>query len=60
MGNLFSRHQPINVIKKMRYAELKEWNTWHELMADQEAKVTCGKCGKIYDLRKQKKCGCGG
>lgn len=39
---------------------MKEWNEWHELMADKESKVKCSKCGKEYDLRKQKKCTCGG
>jgi len=38
MGNLFYRGQMINVIKKLRYAELKEWNEWHELMQKEEQK----------------------
>jgi hypothetical protein len=59
MGNLFSRGQQISEIKALRFAELKMWNVWHELMADQEAKATCSKCGKTYDVRKQKKCTCG-
>lgn len=36
MGNLFFRGQPISEIKKLRFAELKEWNMWHELMVDME------------------------
>jgi hypothetical protein len=39
MGNLFYRHQPINIIKKLRYAELKQWNEWHEIMNKQELKA---------------------
>jgi hypothetical protein len=38
MGNLFFRGQHIEEIKKLRYAELKEWNIWHELMAKEEQK----------------------
>jgi hypothetical protein len=38
MGNLFFRGQHIEEIKKLRYAELKEWNIWHELMAKEERK----------------------
>ena len=56
MGNLFSRGQSIDVIKKLRFAELREWNTWHEIMADAESKTTCSKCGASYDVRKYKKC----
>lgn len=39
MGNLFYRHQQISEIKQLRYAELKEWNEWHEMMvkAEQDA-----------------------
>lgn len=57
MGNLFSRNQPIDVIENMRFAELREWNFWHERMADEEAKTVCAKCGKTYDIRKGKCCG---
>ena len=59
MGNLFSRNQPINVITTLRFSELREWNFWHERMADVEAARVCQKCGSKYDIRKQKKCGCG-
>lgn len=60
MGNLFFRKQSIETLERLRFAELREWNTWHELMSDQEAKVTCHKCGRQYDVRKVKKCPCGG
>jgi hypothetical protein len=46
MGNLFSRGQHIEDIKKLRYAELKEWNVWHELMAKQEQAVVDANKGK--------------
>jgi hypothetical protein len=36
MGNLLYRHQPISEIKKLRYAELKQWNEWHEMMVKAE------------------------
>lgn len=36
MGNLFFRGQPISEIKALRFAELKEWNVWHDLMVDME------------------------
>jgi len=39
MGNLFYRKQPISEIKKLRYAELREWNTWHEIMVKEEQKI---------------------
>lgn len=39
MGNLFYRKQPISEIKKLRFAELKEWNSWHELMIKEEKKI---------------------
>lgn len=42
MGNLFYRGQMIPVIKKLRYAELKEWNEWHELMLKEEIKQAEG------------------
>jgi hypothetical protein len=42
MGNLFYRGQSIEVIKKLRYAELKEWNEWHELMQKEEQKQAEG------------------
>lgn len=38
MGNLFFRNQPISEIKKLRYAEMREWNEWHELMTREEQK----------------------
>ena len=40
MGNLFSRKQPISEIKKLRFAEMREWNEWHELMAKEEKRIT--------------------
>jgi hypothetical protein len=39
MGNLFYRKQSIHIIKKLRFAELKEWNSWHELMVKEEDKT---------------------
>jgi hypothetical protein len=39
MGNLFFRGQPISEIKKLRFAEMKEWNWWHELMTKTEQKA---------------------
>jgi hypothetical protein len=36
MGNLFYRGQQISEIKRLRYAELREWNMWHELMQKEE------------------------
>jgi len=59
MGNLFSRGQQISEIKSLRYAELKEWNGWHELMLESESTQTCQSCGRKYDVRKHKKCPCG-
>ena len=38
MGNLFYRGQSISEIKKLRFAELREWNSWHELMTKEEKK----------------------
>jgi len=38
MGNLFFRNQPINVIRSLRFAEMKEWNEWHEIMIREEKK----------------------
>lgn len=38
MGNLFYRNQPISEIKNLRFAELREWNSWHELMIKEEKK----------------------
>ena len=38
MGNLFFRKQSIEVIKNLRYADMKEWNEWHELMVKEEQK----------------------
>jgi hypothetical protein len=38
MGNLFSRKQPIDIIKNLRFAELRYWNEWHELMNEEEKK----------------------
>jgi hypothetical protein len=37
---LFSRNQPISDIYALSYFELKEWNEWHEIMAEQERKMT--------------------
>jgi hypothetical protein len=60
MGNMFFRKQPINVITPMRYAELREWNIWHEIMSDEESKIECQTCKRVYDGRKNKNCpGCG-
>lgn len=39
-GNLFSRNQSISDIYALSYFELKEWNEWHEIMAEQERKMT--------------------
>lgn len=39
MGNLFYRKQPISEIKKLRFAELREWNSIHELMQNEEKKL---------------------
>lgn len=36
MGNLFYRKQPIETIRSLRYAEMKYWNEWHELMIKKE------------------------
>jgi hypothetical protein len=55
MGNLFSRGQQISEIKRLRFSEMREWNHWHELMADAEATRICS-CGKKYDARKHKSC----
>jgi ribosomal protein L37AE/L43A len=61
MGNLFYRGQPINIIENMRFAELREWNYWHEVLSNEQAKTTCPKCGMKYDIRKSTKCPkCGG
>ncbi len=38
MGNLFYRKQPISEIKKLRFAEMREWNRWHEVMVKAEKK----------------------
>jgi hypothetical protein len=38
MGNLFFRGQQISEIKKLRFAEMREWNEWHELMVKEEQK----------------------
>jgi hypothetical protein len=46
MGNLFYRGQPISEIKKLRFAEMREWNKWHELIANEETKVS-NEIGKI-------------
>jgi hypothetical protein len=40
MGNLLYLKQPISEIKKLRFAELREWNTWKELMDNQVNKIT--------------------
>lgn len=39
MGNLLYLKQPISEIKKLRFAELREWNTWKELMDKQTNKL---------------------
>lgn len=39
LGNLFYRGQPIDVLEKMTYSRLKYWNSWHELIAEQERKA---------------------
>jgi len=39
MGNLFFRKQPISEIKRLRFAEMREWNEWHELMVKEEQKA---------------------
>jgi len=36
MGNLFFRQQPIHIIRSLRWAEMKEWNEWHEIMVKEE------------------------
>jgi len=38
MGHLFFRGQQISEIKKLRFAELREWNEWHELMVKEDQK----------------------
>ncbi len=30
MGALFFRNQPIDIIRSMRFAEMKYWHGWHE------------------------------
>jgi hypothetical protein len=42
MGNLFYRRQQISEIKKLRFAEMREWNKWHEIMIQQEKKIIEG------------------
>jgi hypothetical protein len=39
MGNLFFRKQPIDVIRSMRYHELRYWNEWHEVISKEEKRV---------------------
>jgi hypothetical protein len=56
MGNLFYRGVSPAEIKKMKYKEMKYWNKWHEIMSNEEAKATCAKCNRTYDVRKG--CGC--
>lgn len=36
MGNLFYRNQPISEINNLRYAEMKYWNEWYEIMEKQQ------------------------
>jgi len=36
MANLFFRKQPISEIKRLRYAEMREWNEYHEIMIKEE------------------------
>ena len=35
---MFYRGQPIDVIEKMTYSDLKYWNGWHDKMCDAEKK----------------------
>jgi hypothetical protein len=46
MGNLFYRGQSIPEINRLRYAEMKEWNDWHELMCEAEKKAAEASKGK--------------
>lgn len=46
MGNLFYRRQSIQVIKDLRYAEMKYWNTWHEIMEKQQQEINDKIAGK--------------
>lgn len=39
MGNLFYRGQAISEIKRLRYAEMKFWNGWHEIMTEEEKRA---------------------
>ena len=43
MGNLYSDHQPINVIEDMTYSDLKYWNKWHDIIQKEYGKITKGK-----------------
>lgn len=45
MGNMLYRGQPISEIKQLRFAELREWNYWHEVM-DKETRKYIDKAGK--------------
>lgn len=59
MGNLFYRRVSPAEIKAMKFKELKYWNGWHEILANEESKRNCSKCKSTYDARKGN-CGCGG
>jgi len=39
MGNMFYRHQSIDVIDRLTYSDLKYWNEWHEIMIRAEKRV---------------------
>lgn len=39
MGNLFYRGVCPSVINEMSFFEMKEWNKWHERIAEQERKT---------------------
>ena len=39
MGNLFYRKQQISEITSLRYAEMKYWNEWHEIMIKADKKA---------------------
>lgn len=56
MGNLFYRKQATSDIKNMRFSEMKYWNEWHELIANEESKTTCHNCKHRYDASKNDKC----
>lgn len=39
MGNLFYRGVPTESINDMSFFEMKEWNRWHEKIADANVKA---------------------